>query len=152
MSTPRVTVFVELEIDGVPVEGFPYVRRIDVDDWQAFAYQLAGAGAGVYRTLPITRLDAVQGLIVATSEEVCLRFNGQPDGEIVLGPGGVAVLWETLLNHSPITNAVALRPQDGPTTLLGIAAGIGNESPRHVAPAPGTGFGAGGADEQGFGQ
>ncbi len=146
-----ITIFVELEADGVPLEGFPYVRRLEVDDLQAFGpYEHEGVGPGIYHTLPVTRLGVVEGLVVAPSKTLCVKLNGQFDGELVIFPDGVLVCWETELDHSPITNVTGLAV-DPATFVKGVAAGIGIESANAAVPEPGSGFGEGGIDEQPFG-
>ena len=92
-----------LEKNGTPIQGYnPLIRRLTVDQSQAFDALLASGGGDI--ALPIGQVGTVT-LLILTGDQV----QSYKPGTITLNPGGVIVLFnatgatETLANASGTT-------------------------------------------------
>ena len=120
---PHYLLSIELTEDERPIYGFPYIKSLEIEDQQPFDYQAEptvdqqGNPVKVYKTAPPTRLGEIDAVALWTDKLVCLRFNGQIDGDVPLAPDGVVVLFDCVLDDSPITNIQVSRTETPPTDL-----------------------------------
>jgi hypothetical protein len=121
MNSLKVTVIAEL--DGVPLAGFPVVRRLAVDEVQGFTHELAGPSGG-YVALPADQLATIQALVLRADQLVTLRVDGQSDQGIRINPGGLVVLLDVLINAGAgAPNAKVDNSGTAVALLAGLAAG-----------------------------
>lgn len=99
---PVLRAVVVLELDGVPLPGFPSVRRISLSEGQAFDYVKATGGGAT--ALPVGEIGvALSALIVRPDQQVTLAL-----GQIVLKAGGLLLIVDADLGtgaQATITNA-----------------------------------------------
>lgn len=142
-----VTLHLEVELDGHPVPGFPYVRRLALDDSQLLAF-LAEPRA-LYASAPIQRLKEVAAVVLLPDQTICVRLNGAREGDIVVQEDGTLIVWNTLLDAGPSDNVRVLRfSLDGTAaaaTVTGMAGGVSIDADYDPTPAAeDSGFGEGG--------
>lgn len=112
---------ISAKLNGKPIQGFPYYRRIQVDEAQQFTTEQAN-GIG-YTTLPITSIDTVQALVLTPSQPVTVRFAGQSDAGLSLAIGGLLIIIDGSITGSASTN-VTINNTSGNTAILdGLAGG-----------------------------
>ena len=121
---PALKVTVTVEQDGVALPGFPFVRRIQTSDVQAFAYTQDDTGVDaedvqLYTTLPVIgEISPVRLLVLRTDAVAGVRFAGQTDAGVDLEAGGLVILVDCDITHAtPVAIATA------GATLSGVAAG-----------------------------
>jgi hypothetical protein len=138
---------VELTEDNLPLVGFPYVRAFEAADHQPWDYLAPSTPIVAYRTAPPTRLAEIDGAVFWTDKAICVRLNGQIDGEIVLDAGGLLALWDCVLDDSPVSNLEISRTDTPAGTGAARVRGIAIGSDLYATPVPsGPGFGGGGFD------
>jgi hypothetical protein len=109
---PTLELTVLVKQDGVAVPGFPWVRRIVVDDVQPFDYQLAsGGGDTVVPTAAIASLHAL--LVRALNQPTTVKLPS-----IALAAGGIVVVLDGVLTTPTIANA-----SGAPTEVQGLGGG-----------------------------
>ena len=87
-----------VELDGLPVSGFPLDRRLLVDEASAIDYRKAVDGAGTYVGVPLDLLPTIQALVLRADRALTLRLNGQSDAGVLINAGGVVVLFDVTVN------------------------------------------------------
>ena len=123
---PSIKVVVDVEVDGVKVQGFPLTRRISTDEIQHFDYEEAADNdATTYSTLPTTQIASVQALVLRALEQpITLRLDGQTDAGLVITEGGLIVIIGATIDASATTNATVNNPDASALSRLkGFAAG-----------------------------
>lgn len=125
---PVLECIVRLEIEGVPVEGFPIRRTVQngkaltVDELQAFN-PIARAKDG-FRSLPVEEIDELQVLAVQPDKNVTLRLDGQTSKGIPIRTHGLVFIFGA--GFCQPSNRNALIRNDDPTDpahVQGIGAG-----------------------------
>ena len=101
-----------MKVDGVGLVGFPLVRRLVVDDVQAFDYQKATGGGDI--ALPTNQIAALAALLVRTLDQpATVKL-----GNIVVNAGGIVIVFDAAPTTSTIANA-----SGSPTTVQGLGGG-----------------------------
>jgi len=124
-----VKVSISIEVDGAPIDGSPFIRRLAVDELQAFAYERAvqGApGAGTFAALPTGELGEIQFLFLRTDRLVRLHFDGQSDtdvGGVDTNAGGLILLVDVDMDAGGATNALVNNNSGATANLSGLAGG-----------------------------
>lgn len=109
---PTLELTLLLKQDGLPVPGFPLVRRVVVDSVQEFNYQKATGGGDVaFPTNQITTLHVLLAQSLNQTTTVKLP-------SIALAAGGLIVVFDGVPATSTIANA-----SGSPTTTLGVGGG-----------------------------
>jgi len=123
MASVKVTV--DVEVDGVKVEGFPLIRRISTDEIQHFNYEEAADNdATTYSDLPVAQLTSIQVLVLRPLEQpINLRVDGQTDGQIEISPGGFVVMMDIVDNAGSNRARVNNPDASALSRLKGFAAG-----------------------------
>ena len=119
MATIEVSVTVKL--DGQPISGSPFVRRLTADETQAFAVEQATGGG--YVTLPLTSLDQLNFLLLQPDQSITVRLSAQSDQGIVLQAGGVLLICDAAIAAAPTTNATVTNDSGSTAVLSGFAGG-----------------------------
>ena len=128
----ELVLFVDLLVNGIPADGFPYSHRVEVENLENFTPCIQPLTLD-YVPLPILEIFDLQALVVTAQREICLRINGQQDGQITLHPGGVLVLFDVDVMDSPQTNATIYNKGDlGATLISGFGAGSGLDDDREA--------------------
>lgn len=112
--------------NGEPLAGFPFTRRMEVDELQSFSYEkLADNNITSFAALPADQLDTIQLLVVKTDIPITLRLDGQTDAGIMLNAGGMLILVDATIDAGAgASNASVNNPDAALTaTVKGIAAG-----------------------------
>ena len=123
---PSVKFTVNVEVDGVTVEGFPFIRRISTDEIQHFNYEEAADNdSTTYSTLPIDLIASVQALVLRPLEQpITLRLDGQTDAGLIINEGGFIVIIDATIDAGASTNATVNNPDaTALSRLKGFAAG-----------------------------
>lgn len=146
----QVLLEVELEIDGVPVERFPYVRRMDVGALHPFTrIAKAGVPLSMFETVGNLEIDPVELVVITADGPLTYRLDAQIDGGIAMAdPGDDAVNVLILCGVNLDAGAVADigAPGDGNSVLL--SGFIGGEP---ATEGECLGYGEGGYGEGGYG-
>lgn len=82
---PVLKAVIVLEVDGVAVPGFPYSRRITLDEGQGFDFIKAD---GVASALPVDQIAAVLKVLTVRADQVVTIALGK----ITLNPGGILLV------------------------------------------------------------
>lgn len=99
---PTYELSITLRAGGAVVPGFPILRRVEVDEAQSAAVELASAGGSTtWTALPTLSLDTLNFLLVTTDRPITLRVNNTIDAPeravIPLNAGGMLVLIDTTI-------------------------------------------------------
>ena len=114
-------VTVIIKRNGRDITGFPYQKRMMVDELQSFAYEKATGGG--HETLPTTQIATLQALVVTADQALTLRLDGQSDAGIVLSAGGLLLILDATIDAGVSTNAT-LDNSSGTTAIVtGLGAG-----------------------------
>jgi len=124
MSSLKVTI--DVELDGVKVQGFPFTRRLSVDEVQHFDYdEAADNNTTTYSALPTAQVAAIQALVLRALEQpITLRLDGQTDAGLVINAGGIVVIVDATIDAGASTNATVNNPDaTAVSRLKGFAGG-----------------------------
>jgi len=121
MSFDVLDVTVTVKLNGKDVAGFPYQKRMIVDEVQQFSYEKATGGG--YAAVPTNQLDTVQALLLTADKAVTIRLDGQGDAGIVLSAGGLIVILDATLDASSTTNATLDNSSGETAVITGLGAG-----------------------------
>ena len=114
-------VTVIIKRNGRDITGFPYQKRMVVDELQQFSYEKTTGGG--YETLPTTQIATLQALAFVADQAVTLRLDGQSDAGIVLSAGGLLLVLDATLDASSTTNATLDNSSGSPANITGLGAG-----------------------------
>lgn len=114
-------VTVTVKLNGRDVKGFPYQKRLVVDEVQQFAYEKATGGG--YETLPITQIATLQALVLAPDQALTVRVDGQSDAGLVLNAGGLLLLLDSTTDAGASTNATIDNSSGSTAVITGLGAG-----------------------------
>lgn len=121
---PVLEVVVSAKLDGVPFDGFPVTRRIEVTEAQTLNIQKANGDAGAYVELPtVDILPVISAFILRTDAAIGLRFNAQSDAGIALNKGGLIVIIDANIASGAATNVKVNNAGAGAATLRGAVGG-----------------------------
>ena len=123
---PNLKVTVQVEIDGVPLSGFPLVRRLEMDEAQQFNYEKAADGDTItFTALPAGELTAIQALIIRNDIPVTVRLDNQTDAGIELNSGGLLLLVDATIDAGAGALNAKLNNPDATAAAIvkGVAAG-----------------------------
>lgn len=123
---PSIKLTVDLEIDGVKVQGFPLTRRLTVDEVQHFDYEEAADNdTTTFSALPTAQIASIQALILRPLEQpITLRLDGASDAGIVINAGGMVIIMDATIDAGASTNATVNNPDASALSRLkGFAAG-----------------------------
>lgn len=110
------------KLDGVPVSGFPLVRRAEVDEVQGFKYERVTGGG--YTALPTDQLAEVNALVLrAIDQAITVRLANQSDAGLVLNAGGILIIAGATINSGPTTNVRLDNNSGSVANLDGVAGG-----------------------------
>ena len=114
-------VTVTIKRNGRDVTGFPYQKRMVVDELQSFAYEKATGGG--HETLPTTQIATLQALVVTADQALTLRLDGQSDAGIVLSAGGLLLILDATIDAGVSTNATLDNSSGSTAVITGVGAG-----------------------------
>jgi len=114
-------VTVIIKRNGRDVTGFPYQKRMVVDELQQFSYEKATGGG--YETLPTTQIATLQALALVADQALTVRLDGQSDAGIVLSAGGLLLLLDITADASSTTNATLDNSSGSTAVVTGLGAG-----------------------------
>ena len=114
-------VTVIIKRNGRDVTGFPYQKRMVIDELQQFSYEKATSGG--YETLPTTQIAAVQALVLTADQSITLRLDGQSDAGIPLNAGGLLLVLDSNLDAGVSTNATLDNNSGSTANITGLGAG-----------------------------
>jgi len=124
---PVLRMTVTLEVDGIPIPGYPLQRRLTLTEGIGLDYQKPADGnSTTFTALPETQLPVVQALLLKTDSLINLRFNGQTTGLVPLNAGGFLAIFDANLNAGALTNVTVNNPAAAgaaSATIKGYAAG-----------------------------
>ena len=123
---PSIKVVVDVEVDGVKVQGFPLTRRISTDEVQHFDYEEAADNdTTTFSALPTAQIASVQALVLRALEQpITLRLDAQTDAGIIINAGGLIVIVDATIDAGAATNATVNNPDaTALSRLKGFAAG-----------------------------
>jgi len=123
MSSLEITI--QVKRDGIQLDGFPIIRRLEVDELQGFAYEEANDGDDTtFSALPASQLDTIQVLVVKSDQQITLRLDGQSDAGIVLNAGGLLALIDATIDAGAGASNASVNNNSGSTANVeGVAAG-----------------------------
>ena len=114
-------VIVIVKRNGREVAGFPYQKRLVVDELQSFSYEKSTGGG--YETLPTTQIGTIQALVVTADQATTIRLDGQSDAGIVLNAGGLLMALDITADASAATNATLDNSSGSTAIITGLGAG-----------------------------
>lgn len=122
---PILKLLVDLEVDGVPLAGFPIIRRLTVDEMHIFDYEkVDDPNPTTFTTLPADQLAEIQALLVRSDKTVTVRLDGQTDAGIVINPGGLILLLDVDIDAGAGAPNAKINNDSGVTAIIrGLAAG-----------------------------
>jgi len=122
---PTLTVTVTVAQDGAdPLPGFPLVRRVSVDEVQAFTVEQANAGnTTTWQAVPLANIDTVSFLVLRPDRAVTLRLNdGNADSTtaptIAVAAGGLLLLADCTLSAGAGSANARTSNNSGATAVL----------------------------------
>ena len=118
-----IEVEVTVRVDGQVMNGFPFIRRILVNQADQFNYQKAADNnSTTYTTISGTNIPTARNvLIVKSDSQVNLRLNGAASGvSIPLNANGLVIIIDELDSTAPTINNPAA---SAAATIQGVAGG-----------------------------
>lgn len=117
---------INLKRDGVPVSGYPIVRRIEATEAQEFSYAKANDGdLTTFSAIPANEIATVKFLIVRTDKSVTVRLDGQTDAGITLDAGGLLAIIDATIDAGAGASNAKVNNNSGAVALIeGIAGGL----------------------------
>lgn len=119
---PTLEITVQVKQDGVQVAGFPYTRRVTVDEVQAGVVEVpqhADFSSG--NLLPLNYIDTVQTVILTSDRQVSVTFDGSSfvsgNGFPNVVAGGLVIIIGSDLGVGS-TGAVNINNQSGATATI----------------------------------
>jgi len=116
-----------VELDGVPVAPFPFVRRLDFAQAEAFETSKSGSdGAGIYVSVPGAAIgQPLQAFICTPDQPVNFLFGAaaKGDGVIALNAGGLLLVIGGNENAAAGQNIQINNPGANVANLKGALAG-----------------------------
>lgn len=120
--TDQLEVTVSVKLNGYEIAGFPYRKRLLVDEAQQFSYEKATGGG--YETLPTTQIASLAALILSSPDQaLTVRLDGQSDAGIVLNAGGLVLVVDGTLDAGASTNATIDNSSGSTALVQGLGAG-----------------------------
>lgn len=119
MSSIKITV--DVEVDGKRVGNFPFSRRIQITEEQAFQY-ISSTGGG-YDSIPSSEIAVIKALVLRPDQAVTLRTQNQSDAGILVNAGGIIALVDVVLNSGASTNATIDNSSGSDAQIEGVVAG-----------------------------
>lgn len=117
---PNIKVTIDVELDGKRISGYPFSRRIEITEQQAFEYlEVTGGG---YVSIPSSALATLSTLVLKTDKALTLRLQNQSDAGLVINAGGIIALVDVALTSGASTNATLSNASGSDATIEGIAA------------------------------
>jgi len=121
----RVKATIILEVDGVPVPGFPLTAERSADETQSFSYEEADDGnTTTFSAIPADQIAQVEVLAVKADQATTYRLDGASDAGIPLNAGGFFLIFNADIDAGAGSSNASVNNNSGSTaTLLGFAAG-----------------------------
>lgn len=122
---PSLKATILLELDGVPLPGSPFVRRVEVGEAVPSQQVKAGTADSSYSQLSPDQIASLRAFFCTTDAAVKLRLDGQSDAGIELGPNGLVLIMDATLDAGAATNATVnnAAATDTEAKLVTVAAG-----------------------------
>lgn len=125
---PTFEVAVTVKQDGIVVPGFPILRRVEVDESQAAATELASAGNSTsWTAVQAALIDTLNFLFVMTDVAATLRLDDQSDAAgratIPLNAGGMLILIDTTIDSGAGSPNARVNNNSGSTAMIRSFAG-----------------------------
>lgn len=121
---PVLKMTLNMELDGVPVSGFPKIRRLSVDESQQFRYEEADDGdTTTFSALPTDQLAEIQALCVEADQVLTYRFDGQSDAGVTVNAGGLLLFFNVDIDAGASTNATVNNNSGSAANVKGIGGG-----------------------------
>jgi hypothetical protein len=98
---PSVRVTVNVEVDGEPIRGFPFVRRLEPADKSAF--DITQAAAAAYVALPTSGVSPVSVLLFMPAADMELKLLGDGTGATI-SKGGLVLVVDAALTGTTFQN------------------------------------------------
>lgn len=119
-----ITATILLERDGVPLPGFPVVRRLSSDEFESFNYDKANDGdTTTFTDLSSGQLATIKAFFITSNAAITVRLDGQTDAGITLGANGILLIVDATIDASATTNVKYNNNSGGVASLTGIAVG-----------------------------
>lgn len=116
----QVKVTVLVEVDGVPLDGFPMVRRLTLDQLQQFAYQQATGLSNV--VIPVDKIANVKAILVRADQAIKVHLDS--DGGIELSQNGLLLVLDATINAGAgVANAKADNTSGSTANIEGFGGG-----------------------------
>jgi len=116
---PALRIVVTAELDGVPIKGFPWVRRLAIDEIQSFEYEQANHGDAItFSTVPADQLATIQALLLRPDKAVTLRLDGQTDAGIAINADGFVLLCDVTIDAGAGASNAKLNNNSGSTAIV----------------------------------
>lgn len=120
---PVLEVTVNAKLDGIPLSGFPAIRRAEVAEAQVIDVQKTGGDVSYVSIPSLDAIPAINVLVLRSDGPLGVRLNAQSDSGIVLNRGGMIVLFDVVIDAGAGTNVKVSNTNAPPVTLRGVAAG-----------------------------
>lgn len=120
---PTFEVAVTIKQDGIVVPGFPILRRVEVDEAQSAAVELASAGNTTsWTAVQAALIDTLNFLFVMTDVAATLRLDDQSDAAgrstIPLNAGGMLILIDTTIDSGAGSPNARVNNNSGSTAVI----------------------------------
>lgn len=117
----QLEITVSIKKNGWEIPGFPYRRRMLVDETQQFSYEKATGGG--HESLPVTQIASLQALVLTADQALTARVDGQSDAGIVLSAGGLLLVVDATIDAGASTNATIDNSSGAVALVRGLGAG-----------------------------
>ena len=120
MPTLRITI--TAEVDGAPVDGFPFTHQVQGDVAQDFDF-VAPSNPGQF-PLPDSIVTTLQALLVRTDKTLAIRLNMASVDVVTLNPGGLLLVLDCKQPGDRLGPVNTYQQNSGDTgTIKGLAIG-----------------------------
>lgn len=120
-----IELHVALDVDGVPVPGYPLRRTLALGSLHPFAPIPREAELTVFRPGPAEQLHKLTLLAVQPDQDVTVRLAAQSDHGIPVKAGGLLLLFAAGLCQDPRLNVTIRNDSDAVAYINGATGGDG---------------------------
>jgi hypothetical protein len=117
MATLKVSI--DIELNGVRVQGFPMVRRVDLTEVQNF--NVIRATAGGYVALPLGELTTLQALLLTSDKALSVQLGATEEADITLASDGLILIID---GSNTASNAKASNASGVNAQIEGLGGGV----------------------------
>lgn len=120
-----IELHVALDVDGVPIPGYPLRRTLELGTLHPFAPIPREVEVSVFRPGPAEQLHELKLLAIQPDQDVTVRLSAQSDHGIPVLAGGLLLFFDAGMCNDPRLNVTIRNDSDAVAYINGATGGDG---------------------------